>query len=118
MNATKWGIYIGRFQPFHNGHLKQIKAAFYEAGCQRLLILIGTKLELNRTLRNPFVYSECREMIINNFKPEEVFKIRVDVVFDQSSDSLWAYEVNEKIYKYVGEYDPIVLMGDYSDPEA
>lgn len=59
------GVFIGRFQPFHYGHLHVIKAALQV--CARLIIIVGSA---NRaaTVRNPFTYAERRALLINNFK--------------------------------------------------
>lgn len=53
-------VFIGRFQPFHKGHLAVIREGFKHA--QRLLILVGSA-NSGRTLRNPFTFEERRKMI-------------------------------------------------------
>lgn len=54
------GIFIGRFQPFHNGHLEVIKEALKEV--DHLTIIIGTAQEFY-TEENPFTTDEREEMI-------------------------------------------------------
>ncbi|MFH1750378.1 MAG: nicotinamide-nucleotide adenylyltransferase [Candidatus Micrarchaeota archaeon] len=53
-------LVIGRFQPFHDGHFKAIKAIFKENG--RLIIAIGSA-QKSREISNPYTYAERREMI-------------------------------------------------------
>lgn len=49
--STKWGVFIGRMQPVHNGHLFLIKKALEEN--DMVLILLGSSNK-SGTIRNPF----------------------------------------------------------------
>ncbi len=63
MNQTKEFdllVFIGRFQPFHKGHLAVIREGIKRA--EHLLILVGSA-NSGRTLRNPFTFEERRKMI-------------------------------------------------------
>lgn len=57
----KTALYIGRFQPFHNGHLDAI-FQLKEKGFKRIIIGIGSSNE-ERTLKNPFSFKERFDMI-------------------------------------------------------
>lgn len=54
------GLVVGRFQPFHYGHLHAVKYALSRV--KELVIAIGSALE-SHTLRNPFTTSERIQMI-------------------------------------------------------
>jgi len=54
------GIYIGRFQPFHKGHLYAVKEVLNEV--DELIIGIGSAQE-SHTLENPFTAGERMLMI-------------------------------------------------------
>ncbi len=56
-------LYVGRFQPFHNGHADAIRQIF-ETGVKKVLIGIGTAEE-NFTPQNPLTAGERFEMIEN-----------------------------------------------------
>ncbi len=56
-------VYIGRFQPFHNGHLAVVKEALKH--CDRLLILVGSA-NASLSLRNPFSYAQRHRMIVDS----------------------------------------------------
>lgn len=56
----KTGLYIGRFQPFHKGHLNYILQIAKEA--DRIIIGIGSS-QYSRTIENPFSADERRMMI-------------------------------------------------------
>src|SRR6185437_9878261 len=60
---TALGIFIGRFQPFHNGHLETVKAILNQ--CEKLLIIIE-EANSERTFRSPFTYAERKEMILRS----------------------------------------------------
>jgi bifunctional NMN adenylyltransferase/nudix hydrolase len=53
-------VFIGRFEPFHNGHLAVAQAALARA--QRLIVLVGSA-NTPRTTRNPWSADERAEMI-------------------------------------------------------
>lgn len=53
-------VYIGRFQPFHDGHLACVRQAL--ALAEHLVVLVGS-INRPRNIRDPFVYAERREMI-------------------------------------------------------
>lgn len=54
------GLYIGRFQPFHNGHLALIKQMLKEV--KKLHIVVGSSQHKNMK-DNPFSADERHEMI-------------------------------------------------------
>ncbi|MCR6623353.1 MAG: nicotinamide-nucleotide adenylyltransferase [archaeon YNP-LCB-024-027] len=54
------GLYVGRFQPFHNGHLECVKYVLDK--CKEVIIVIGSA-QASHTLDNPFTAGERIEMI-------------------------------------------------------
>jgi nicotinamide-nucleotide adenylyltransferase len=63
MRATqlvKRGLFVGRFQPFHFGHLQAIKAALEKV--EELVIVIGSS-QRSHEIDNPFTAGERTEMI-------------------------------------------------------
>lgn len=65
----KTALFIGRFQPFHLGHLSVIKKALAEVDF--LIIGIGSA-EDNFTPQNPFTAGERFEMIKNTLDKEKI----------------------------------------------
>ncbi|WP_419810428.1 bifunctional nicotinamide-nucleotide adenylyltransferase/Nudix hydroxylase [Bacterioplanoides sp.] len=55
-----FSVFIGRFQPFHNGHLQVVEAGLAKA--DKLIILIGSAWQA-RSPRNPWSHSEREQMI-------------------------------------------------------
>jgi nicotinamide-nucleotide adenylyltransferase len=60
MYNYKRGLVIGRFQPFHNGHLKLVQQVLNE--CEELIIVIGSS-QFNYLYKDPFTAGERLEMI-------------------------------------------------------
>lgn len=61
-------VFIGRFQPFHQGHKTVVDEAIARA--RHIIILIGSAREA-RSVRNPFTWEERAKMIIESY-PEEI----------------------------------------------
>ncbi|MBK1722067.1 bifunctional nicotinamide-nucleotide adenylyltransferase/Nudix hydroxylase [Thiocystis violacea] len=60
MSRYDFAVYIGRFQPFHDGHLACVRQALELA--PHLIVLVGS-INRPRNIRDPFGYAERREMI-------------------------------------------------------
>ncbi len=61
------GLLIGRYQPFHNGHLEVIKSILKEV--DDMIIGIGSA-QISHTLTNPFTAGERMTMISNALRDE------------------------------------------------
>ncbi len=61
------GLFIGRFQPFHLGHLEAVKWILSQV--DELVIAIGSA-NVALTFRNPFTVGERIEMIVRTLKAE------------------------------------------------
>tara|TARA_B100002003_G_C13774824_1_gene384117 strand:+ start:36 stop:545 length:510 start_codon:yes stop_codon:yes gene_type:complete len=93
----KRGLFIGRFQPFHLGHLQDIKNALEEVN--HITIGIGSSNE-DHTKENPFTTQERAEMI-NIVLPNN--KIRKYIVFtipDLGNDKKWVEHIETLVPKF------------------
>lgn len=100
----KLGIYLGRFQPFHNGHKAIVDKMLEE--CEEVLIVIGSS-DKKGTLRNPFPSWE-RAMMIKEVYPDS----RVDCFMlpDRATianDSSWGDYVLGELKSFGYEPDAI-----------
>ena len=57
-------VFIGRFQPFHNGHKAVIEAALEQA--KEVVVVVGSSFAA-RNIRNPFTFQERKAMIEATF---------------------------------------------------
>lgn len=60
ITVTKRGLFVGRFQPFHLGHLNAIRDVLKEV--EELVIVIGSS-QYSHRVNNPFTASERLVMI-------------------------------------------------------
>lgn len=80
------GIYAGRFQPFHNGHLSAIKHIISK--CDETYVLICSKKGDNPSDdRNPFTYEEREQMIRLSMGLPQLVHFRH--IKDQENDAEW-----------------------------
>jgi nicotinamide-nucleotide adenylyltransferase len=82
------GVVIGRFQPFHNGHLFLIRQILRE--CNEVLIVVGSAQQ-NYTFANPFTAGE-RILMIRKSLIEggvNVSKIIIIPLIDIEDNAMW-----------------------------
>lgn len=106
------GLFIGRFQPFHLGHLATIKFAL--TNVEELIIAIGSA-EKSHELRNPFTAGERIEMIKSSLDADteiDIGKIFIIPVPDINIHSLWTHQVDVLVPKYnlVFSNDPFTCI--------
>lgn len=101
-------VFIGRFQPFHNGHYGVISKALEIA--EKVVIVIGSAASAPNLL-NPFSEQTRRNMIEASF-PEMVKsgRLRLVSVMDKGNDNLWVPEVQKTVCNALPEY-PDAIMG-------
>lgn len=88
------GVFIGRFQPFHNGHLAVIRAAL--AQCRYLLIVIGSADQPRRWDVLPFTDVERMRMIQDSLTAEERGRVDFAAQPDSNySDDDWTVSIQQ-----------------------
>ncbi len=101
------GLLVGRFQPFHLGHVFAIQNALKL--CEKLWLCIGsTNVELS--LRNPFSVLERREMIDSSIDSELLEKIKIYEIPDVDDHKKWLQHLDSIVptYGLVITKDPIL----------
>jgi len=86
------GIFIGRFQPFHNGHLAIIRKALREV--DKLIIIIGSKQEA-RTGNNPLTADERELLIKETLNSLKIERFTIIQLADIPDDNQYAGYVGE-----------------------
>ena len=77
MNSYKRGLIIGRFQPFHNGHLKLVQQVLEE--CEELIIVIGSA-QFNYLYKDPFTAGERIEMIHATISLQKIDQCKIFLI--------------------------------------
>lgn len=106
------GLFIGRFQPFHKGHLATVKFALRKV--DRLVIVVGSA-QKSHELRNPFTAGERVTMIkeaVDADKKIDSKRIMIVPVPDVDVHSLWTRQVDMMVPKYdvVFANDPFTIF--------
>ena len=91
------GLFIGRFQPFHLGHLKDIQNALEEVG--EIIIGLGSSNEEN-TKENPFTVKERVEMINIALTANNIKKYIVFTIPDLHDDAKWVKHIETVVPKF------------------
>ena len=91
------GLLIGRFQPFHLGHLDAV--LFGLSRTENLFIGIGSSNKSNEN-RNPFSAKERREMIISSIEPSMAERTKIFDIPDVGDHEKWAFEIDKIVPKY------------------
>ncbi len=91
------GLLIGRFQPFHLGHLAAVRFALTQV--DNLSIGIGSSNRFNEK-RNPFSAEERKEMILSSVDKSDLEKCKIYFVPDVNDHAKWTYHVDQIIPKY------------------
>ena len=91
------GLLIGRFQPFHLGHLDAV--LFGLSRIENLFICIGSSNKSNER-RNPFSAEERREMIISSIEPSMADRLKIFDIPDVGDHEKWTFEIDRIVPKY------------------
>lgn len=91
------GLLIGRFQPFHKGHLSAVN--FGLSKVENLWIGIGSSNKSHEK-RNPFTADERREMILSSLDSETLKRIKIFFVPDIGDHEKWTLHVDSIVPKY------------------
>ena len=91
------GFLIGRFQPFHLGHVEAVNFALSKV--EQLYIGIGSSNKSHQ-LRNPFTAQERKLMITSSLNHETLKKISIFDIPDLNDHSKWVNSIDEIIPNY------------------
>jgi len=95
----KVGLYVGRFQPFHMGHIEAIKHALSKV--DELIIVIGSA-QYSFTLNNPFTAGERMTMIRKGLDEAKIesSKYQIVPVADINIHALWVAHIKSLTPKF------------------
>lgn len=97
-------VFIGRFQPLHQGHYQVICAAFEQA--ERVIILIGSSHQ-PRSIRNPWTFAEREQHLRASF--EQTLQERLIILplmDDLYNDQNWVTRVQQSVHGVICRYPP------------
>jgi nicotinamide-nucleotide adenylyltransferase len=96
------GVFVGRFQPFHKGHLEVIKKIIKDV--DELVVIVGSS-QYSHRLDNPFTAGERITMIRKALEEAEIMlqKIWIIPVPDVHQHGLWVCQ----IVSYAPKFDAV-----------
>lgn len=105
----KYGLFLGRFQPFHDGHGAIVMNAWND--CEHLIIAIGSSQE-GRTKRNPLTFAERASLIrALTWYNKDIIIIGIPDRENPSDDSSWGEYVMNYVEKECGVRPTIIFEG-------
>jgi bifunctional NMN adenylyltransferase/nudix hydrolase len=111
--STDVALVIGRFQPFHHGHVALVAHAL-EAG-RRALLVVGSDRS-PRSVKNPFTAAERIAMIRSSFSPEQQARLSFVTVRDYYDEARWAKAVKAAVAAQSA--GPVALVGFRKDDSS
>ena len=91
------GFLIGRFQPFHLGHLEAVNFALSKV--EQLYIGIGSSNKSHQP-RNLFTVEERRHMILSSLDGKTLKRVSIYDIPDLDDHSKWTQSIDEIIPNY------------------
>jgi len=101
------GFLIGRFQPFHLGHLEAVKFAL--SNVNHLYIGIGSSNKSNQP-RNPFTSEERNQMITSSLDQDTLPQVSIYDIPDLDDHSKWTASID----KIIPRYDIVFSNDDFT----
>lgn len=108
-------VYIGRFQPFHNGHAALLQHAL--ATAPRVVVVLGSAHQA-RTPKNPFSWEERAEMIRLTLSDDERERVQFLPVRDYYDEARWVEAVQAGVDACLGPRErpwAVALVGHFKD---
>jgi bifunctional NMN adenylyltransferase/nudix hydrolase len=94
----KSGIFIGRFQPVHQGHVHALGIAASQV--DKLYILVGSANQC-RSIKNPWTFQERVQMLRNKLRTANISNYEILPLNDyRYSDSQWMSDVRATVEHY------------------
>ncbi len=98
--VSKTALFIGRFQPFHQGHLDALKQILNE--CDEVIVAIGSS-QYSNTAENPFSFGERKRIIDTVLRAEGITSYRIAKVDDIHDDAQWV----DHLKRLVGDFQAV-----------
>ncbi|QGM98989.1 bifunctional nicotinamide-nucleotide adenylyltransferase/Nudix hydroxylase [Methylocystis parvus] len=115
MTRYDLAVFIGRFEPFHLGHLAILRRAL--ALSQRVVVLVGSA-EAPRTAKNPWTYAE-RVVMIEAALGADAKRVATLPLRDHLyNDNAWLAEAQSLVASVAGDANTIALFGFSKDASS
>ncbi|MFQ6013139.1 MAG: nicotinamide-nucleotide adenylyltransferase [Thermoplasmata archaeon] len=99
-------VFVGRFQPFHSGHLHMVRSLARDF--DEVILILGSS-QASHTPKNPFTREERDRMIRAVLEEEGVEGVQIVPVPDVGDHSLWLRQLLSLVppFEAVVSHDPL-----------
>lgn len=111
-NTFDAAVVIGRFQPFHNGHLALLHEALRVAPV--VFVVLGSAYAV-RSPRNPWTHDERAAMIREALAPAEQQRVRFIPMRDYFDEPRWRREVVKAVTSLAPKGARVGVIGHFKD---
>lgn len=111
----KNAIYIGRFQPFHNGHLAVVEKGLEIA--EKLTIIVGSANAAPNT-KNPWTFDQRKDLITRTIEGSGSSLSRINIIPVRDyfyNENTWISEVQSQTDRLGVNDTETALLGNYKD---
>ncbi|WP_150466086.1 bifunctional nicotinamide-nucleotide adenylyltransferase/Nudix hydroxylase [Francisella sp. SYW-2] len=111
-------VFIGRFQPFHKGHLHNILVALENS--KKVIINVGSSFNAPN-IKNPFSFEFRRQMIIEDLKVAgvDLSLVEIEPLADYFyQEQKWEESLRQNVYKYARLDETIAIVGHIKDDSS
>jgi bifunctional NMN adenylyltransferase/nudix hydrolase len=105
-------IYIGRFQPMHNGHVALLQRALDSAA--QVIVVVGSAWQA-RSPKNPFTWQEREAMLRAALPAADSARVHVLPMRDHYNEAVWVKAVRAAVSALAPEGSRIGLVGHFKD---
>lgn len=109
--ADTTAVLIGRFQPFHHGHMALLERALREAA--RVVVVLGSAMQA-RSPKNPFTWEE-RAAMVRGAAGDQAHRLHFLPMRDYYDDARWVKAVVAGVHAVAGRGSQISLVGHDKD---
>jgi len=96
-------LFIGRFQPFHLGHLDAIKQIENDQNVDKIIIGIGSS-QYSGTKENPFSYEERKKMLEISLQDQLKKPYKILDIPDIHNEKIWVEHVETIVHQFNSVY--------------
>lgn len=111
-------VFIGRFQPFHKGHLHNILVALEHS--ERIIINVGSSFNASN-IKNPFSFEQRKQMIEQDldFVGVDLAKVEIEPLADFFyQEQKWEEALRSNVKKHICEGDSVAIAGHIKDSSS
>lgn len=114
MKNYEYIAFIGRFQPFHNGHMLTLEKAFQSS--QKVIIILGS-CNSPRTFKNPWTAEEREIMIRSSLDNEQNKSLEFVYMEDRLyNNQEWENLVRKRVFSKIEETCDQIVIEKNADP--